>query len=167
VPDLPDPERSAVLRAVLGLRRADRDGLVELAVPRLGSVALTYQPGLVRPWGASPQRWRRGSRRWVSATPVVLDRYPRSPEQVVAEVQRCLGTVGLPEAVDVQVSREPLLEGAARLRPPDLPRQVQGRLFQHIAVTFDRRVSGPVLVGAGRYLGVGLLAPVPVDGGDA
>jgi hypothetical protein len=54
VPDLPAAERSAVLRAVLGMRRADRDGLVELAVPRLGTVDLTYQPGLVRPWGASP-----------------------------------------------------------------------------------------------------------------
>ncbi len=167
VPDLPAPERAAVLRSVLGLRQPERNGLVELAVPRLGTVDLTYQPGLVRPWGASPQRWRRGSRRWVSATPVVLDRYPRHPEQVVAEVQRCLGTVGLPEAIDVQVSREPLLPGAARLRPLDLPKQVRGRLFQHVAVTFDRRVSGPVLVGAGRYLGVGLFAPVSVDGNDA
>lgn len=167
VPDLPAHERAAVLRAVLGLRRPDHNGLVELVVPRLGTIDLTYQPGLVRPWGASPQRWRRGSRRWVSATPVVLDRYPRRPEQVTAEVQRCLGTVGLPEAVDVRVSREPLLPGAARLRPLDLPKQVRGRLFQHVAVTFDRRVSGPVLVGAGRYLGVGLLAPVPMDGDDA
>ncbi len=167
VPDLSVQERAAVLRAVLGLRRPDRNGLVELAVPRLGTVDLIYQPGLVRPWGASPQRWRRGSRRWVSATPVVLDRYPRHPEQVVAEVRRCMGTVGLPEAVDVRVSREPLLPGAARLRPLDLPKQVRGRLFQHVAVTFDRRVSGPVLVGAGRYLGAGLFAPVPLDGDDA
>lgn len=166
IPDLPAPERVAVLRAVLDLRRADRRGALELTVPRLGTVDLTYQPGLVRPWGASPQRWRRGSRRWVSATPVVLDRYPRNPDQVVVEVQRCLGTVGLPEAVDVRVSREPLLPGAARLRPLDLPKQVRGRLFQHVAVTFDRRVSGPVLVGAGRYLGVGLLAPVPEEDGN-
>lgn len=166
VPDLPASERAAVLRAVLGLRRADRNGLVELAVPRLGTVDLVYQPGLMRPWGANPQRWRRGSRRWVTATPVVLDRYPRRPDQVVAEVQRCLATVGLPGAVDVQVSREPLLPGAARLRPLDLPQQVRGRLFQHVAITFERRVSGPVLVGAGRYLGVGLLAPVPLEGDD-
>ena len=36
-------------------------------------------------------------------------------------------------------------------------------LFRHVAVTFDRTVHGPVLVGAGRYLGVGLLAPVRVN----
>jgi CRISPR-associated protein Csb2 len=166
VPQLPEPERVAVLRAVLSLRRPDLPGVVELPVPRLGTVELLYQPGLVRPWGASPQRWRRGSHRWVSATPVVLDRYPKRPEQTVDEVCRCLRTVGLPEPVDVQVSAEPLLPGAARLRPVDLPSQARGRLFRHVAVTFERRVSGPVLVGAGRYLGVGLLAPVAMGGDD-
>lgn len=160
VPELPEPERVAVLRAVLGLRNPNLMGVVQLPVPRLGTVELLYQPGLVRPWGASPQRWRRGSRGWASATPVVLDRHPKRPEQVVDEVRRCLRTVGLPEPVEVVVSTEPLLPGAARLRQADLPRQAQGRLFRHVAVTFERQVSGPVLVGAGRYLGVGLLAPV-------
>ena len=71
----------------------------------------------------------------------------------------CAGS-GCPNPIDVEISVEPLIPGAARLRPADLPAQSKGRLFRHIAVTFDRRVSGPVLVGAGRYLGVGLLAPV-------
>jgi CRISPR-associated protein Csb2 len=130
----------------------------------VGTVELRYQLGLVRPWGASPQRWRQGSRRWMSATPMVLDRYPKRAERVADEVRRCLRTVGLPEPVDVQVSLEPLLPGAARLRPLDLPDQTRGRLFRHVAVTFERRVSGPVLAGAGRYLGVGLFAPVGTDG---
>jgi CRISPR-associated protein Csb2 len=168
VPELPAEQRSAVLRAVLGLRcaqpgpgrPASAPRVVELAVPRLGAVQLIYQPGLVRPWGASPQRWRRGSRRWVSATPVVLDRHPKRPGLVEHEVRRCLRVVGLPDPVDVQVSMEPLLAGAARLRPMDLPQHSQRRLYRHVAVTFDRQVTGPVLVGAGRYLGVGLLAPV-------
>lgn len=166
IPDLPEPERRAVLRAVLGLRREDVNGVVHLPVPDLGLVELLYQPGLVRPWGASPQRWRRGGRRWVSATPVVLDRYPKRPEQVEGEVRASMRGVGLPEPVDIQISAEPLMSGAARLRPGDLPAHARGRLFRHVAVTFDRCVSGPVLVGAGRYLGVGLLAPVAVAGDD-
>lgn len=167
VPDLPADQRAAVLRAVLGLRQEGLDGVVELSVPLIGGVELLYQPGLVRPWGASPQRWRQGSRRWVSATPVVLDHFPKRPEQVEDEVRGCLRRVGLPEPVDVQISKDPLLPGAARLRPADLPRRVTGRQYRHIAVTFDRRVSGPMLVGAGRYLGVGLLAPAPTRGSDA
>ena len=166
VPDLPTDERAAVLRAVLGLRKPGLDGVIEIAVRGIGGVELLYQPGVIRPWGASPQRWRQGSRHWVSATPVVLDRYPKRPAQVEQEVRGSLRRVGLPEPVEVQISNEPLLPGAARLRPADLPRQVKSRLFRHIAVTFDRRVAGPVLVGAGRYLGVGLLAPAPQRGSD-
>lgn len=158
VPELPEAERRAVLRAVLKLRR---DGNVaDLRVPGIGSVELVYSPGLVRPWGASPRRWRRGSRRWVSATPMILDRFPKRPTQIETEVCAALRRVGLPEPVDLEISTQPLLRGAARLRPIDLPRRAQGRLFRHVAVTFDRTVSGPVLVGAGRYFGVGLMAPV-------
>jgi CRISPR-associated protein Csb2 len=167
IPHLPAPERQAVVRAVLGLRRPDLHDVVELGVRDVGKVELIYQPGLVRPWGASPERWRKGSQRWVSATPVVLDRHPKPQGAIEAEVRSCLRTVGLPDPVDLTVSTEPLMPGAARLRPIDLPEHCHKKLFRHVAVTFDRVVAGPVLVGAGRYLGVGLLAPVPFGGGDA
>lgn len=170
VPDLPEPERRDVLRAVFGLRRGDGDGVVDLRVPGVGRVELIYRPGLVRPWGASPERWRRGSRRWVSATPVILDRHPKRqdrPELVEREIRASFRLVGLPDPVDLQISEEPLMPGAARLRKYDLPDRARERWFRHVAVTFEHRVSGPVLVGAGRYLGVGLLAPVAVAGDDA
>ena len=162
VPELPDDQRRAVLRAVLGLRRRNQDGIVDLTVPQIGQVELVYQPGLVRPWSADPERWRQGSDRWVSVTPVVLDHFPkrRVADPIKAEVLNCLRRVGLPDPIDLTVSTEPLLPGAIRLRPGDLPDTARGKQFRHIAVTFDRRVNGPVLVGAGRYLGVGLLAPV-------
>ena len=77
-----------------------------------------------------------------------------------------LHRVGLPDPVDVEISTQPVLPAAVPLRPIDLPRQARTRLFRHVAVTFDRTVRGPVLVGAGRYLGVGLLAPVTAAGRD-
>jgi CRISPR-associated protein Csb2 len=165
VPELPVTERQTVLRAVLGLRQPQTDGVAEIGVPGIGRVELVYQPGHVRPWGASPERWRQGSRRWVSATPVVLDHYPKRPGEVEAEILAGTRTVGLPDPVDIQVSIQPLQPGAVRLRPNDLPRRASGRLYRHVALTFDRVVHGPVMLGAGRYLGVGLLAPavaVPV-----
>ncbi|GAA1843835.1 hypothetical protein GCM10009836_23990 [Pseudonocardia ailaonensis] len=163
VPDLPPAERRAVLAAVGGLRRGEVEGTMTLNVPPIGKVELLQPAEVYRPWGASPQRWRRGSRRWVSATPVVLDRFPKRPEAVEQEIRTGLRKVGLPEPLEIAISKEPLVRGAARIRPPDLPRRAQGRPYRHIAVTFDRRVSGPVLVGAGRYLGIGLLAPVGAD----
>jgi CRISPR-associated protein Csb2 len=163
IPDLPNAERRAVLAAVGGLRRGQVDGVVELGIPGIGTVELLRQPGSVRPWGVSPDRWRRGSRRWASATPVVLDRFPKGPDRLEAEMRANLRRVGLPDPVEIQISPEPLLSGAARLRPSDLPPRAQKRPYRHVAVTFDRRVSGPVLVGAGRYLGIGLLAPLRSD----
>jgi CRISPR-associated protein Csb2 len=163
VPVLDPQERRQVLAAVLGLRRhfdASDSDVIGLQVPGLGQLDVTYQPGLVRPWGADPRRWRQGSTRWVSATPVVLDRYPKTPDDVEDEVRRSCRIVGLPDPVAVTVSQQPLAQGAVRLRPSDLPAKVRGRLYRHVDLRFDRRVTGPVLLGAGRYLGVGLLAPV-------
>ena len=165
IPDLPHDQLRSIVRAVLDgprLRRSDDgDGrrALELRVPRLGSFELEYQPGLVRPWGARPERWRQGSQRWVSVTPVVLDRFPRR-NRVEAEIARSCRVVGLPEPSEVTVSPSPLVEGGIRLRPGDLPEHLRGRLFRHVELVFPHRVAGPLLLGAGRYLGIGLLAPV-------
>ena len=88
VPDLPAEQRKAVLRAVLGLRRDDLGGAIELHVAGIGDVEV-YRPGLVPAWGGSEQRWRQGSRRWATATPVILDRYPKRLDQVEAEARTC------------------------------------------------------------------------------
>lgn len=156
VPVCDDTARRRILRGLLS--RREEEGTFALRVPGVGSVWLRYEPGLVRPWGLSPERWRRGARRWVSATPVVLDRFPKRG-QIEAEVVRSVRTVGLPDPVDVEISAAPLQAGAIRMQPRDLPDYARGRQFRHIAIRFDRVVAGPVLVGAGRYLGIGLLTP--------
>lgn len=175
VPDLPESERRAIVRGVLHGMHSDASGTgaegrpaLRLSVPRIGEVDLTYEPGLVRPWGLRPERWRRGSDHWVSVTPVVLDRYPRHGD-VELEIARSCVRAGLPEPRDVVVSTEPLIAGAVRMRPQDLPKQARGKLFRHVDLRFDHTVSGPVLLGAGRYLGVGLMAPLaaPVTVGGA
>lgn len=163
IPDLPQPERQALVRTLLrGMVRHRESGeqrrVLELHVPRIGVVDLVYEPGMVRPWGAQPERWRRGSRSWVSVTPVVLDRYPKDGD-LEREVARSAEVVGLPTPLEVEVSTAPLVEGGIRLRPGDLPNRARGRLFRHARLTFERPVSGPMLVGAGRYLGIGLFAP--------
>lgn len=169
IPDLPEAERRAIVRGVLvGMRSPAGDpgssGLrtLRLSVPRIGEVDLVHQPGLVRPWGIHPERWRRGSDRWVSVTPVVLDRYPRKGD-IEKEIARSCVHIGLPEPREVLVSTAPLVAGGIRMRPHDLPQQVRGKLFRHVDLRFDHAVAGPVLLGAGRYLGVGLMAPCDVS----
>lgn len=165
IPDLPEPQRRAIVHGVLvgmrssGHRFGGDQRVLRFTVPRIGEVDLAYQPGLVRPWGVRPERWRRGSDHWVSVTPVVLDRYPRNGD-VEQEIARSCLHVGLPEPTAIVVSTAPLVTGGIRMRPGDLPSQARGRLFRHVELRFDRRLAGPVLLGAGRYLGIGLMAPV-------
>lgn len=163
IPDLPADERRAIVRGVLrgspetnGPEGAER--ILRLDVPRIGSVELTHRPGLVRPWGARPERWRQGSTRWVSVTPVVLDRFPRRGD-IEGEIVRSCRSVGLPDPRQLFVSTAPVTAGGIRLRPRDMPSHLQGKLFRHVELIFADPVPGPLLLGAGRYLGIGLFAP--------
>ncbi len=160
VPHLDPADRERVHR---GLLNRPTEHAFPLHVPGIGCVYLRYEPGLIGPTALDPRRWRRGSRHWVSATPVVLDRYPHRGD-VAAEVAHGLRTTGLPAQARIttlEVNTRPLQPGALRLHPDDLPPFARGRLYRHVAVTFDEPVAGPVLTGAARHLGIGLLTPNP------
>ncbi len=110
----------------------------------------------------SPGYWTRPSRRWASVTPVVLDRFPRRPTDIAGEVANACGRVGLPQPEDVVVSTGPMVRGGAAMRRRHLARaEDRPRLFTHAVLTFPTRVPGVMLLGAQRYLGMGLFAPIP------
>ena len=182
IPRTLDPlSRRAAVRAV-GIwessRASERDPLV-LTLGRGGVIKMdrvvtgvnslvTLRSGL----------WRRPSRRWVSATPVALPTHPgrlgsgtvaarakawaRAEHAIVVSCHH----IGLPAPTNVVVSLSPLLAGA-RPAPGYSAFHQSGRggrpiarKLVHAAVTFDRQVSGPVILGAGRYLGLGLMRPL-------
>ncbi len=123
-----------------------------------------------------PPTWCRSSRRWVSVTPVALDRNPGRldlPERRVAAEERARAGVieacerlGLPVPIDVTVGQDALMEGtrAARKFPPFPPgppgRRGPRRVKVHVALRFGEEVEGPLLLGAGRHVGLGLFRPV-------
>ncbi len=106
-----------------------------------------------------PEWWFRRSRRWATVTPMVLDRFSgRDNEE--AEASRACRRVGLPEPTVVTTGRDPLVRGGAFLGRGDLARQEKApRPFMHVLLEFPTPVSGPVLLGAQRYLGMGLCVP--------
>lgn len=122
--------------------------------------------------------WTRASRRWASVTPVALDENPgdlssRDP-QVAAEaaekaeqvVARACERIGLPAPAWVQVMRRSLFDAApAARRFTPFPRKEGAlrRVCVHVEILFTRPVSGPVLLGAGRYFGLGLCRPRPEE----
>ncbi len=123
------------------------------------------------------RRWSRSSVCWVTATPVALGRFPAGlrhagvgrrelPSDAVLDaagedIRRACGHVGLPEPENVHVSLAPLLDGAIPVRSyPPFTRGGVRRALVHAAISFSEPVSGPLILGSGRYLGLGLFLPV-------
>ena len=118
--------------------------------------------------------WNRPSRRWVSVTPIALPTHPgklnkgtaaaRSKAWARAEtsISRSCLHVGLPEPIVVSASLSPLVAGS---RPaPSFPafrQQQEVRRLVHAEVIFEQDIRGPLVLGAGRYLGLGLMRPIP------
>jgi len=135
-----------------------------------------------------PETWCTPSQRWVSVTPVALDKHPgelhisrgtRDPEAAARRQatafaraedtirQACL-RVGLPSPSRVVATLAPLVTGSAAARHfSPFPRRV-GRLRRvllHAELEFAAPIAGPVILGAGRFVGLGLFRPL-VGAGD-
>lgn len=123
--------------------------------------------------GLRPGTWCRPARRWVTATPIALDRNPgnlrsRATAAVAAEeakqfVRVACEHIGLPAPAGVEVSLAPILAGCAAVSGFEAFPREPGRLRRvkvHAELLFDQQVRGPVLLGAGRYVGLGLCRPV-------
>lgn len=115
--------------------------------------------------GLRPGRWtavgRGGACEWVTATPVMLDGHLRRGRDAASLLVRSLTLAGYPSPVEVEVSSTPMMAGAiwrprAGTLPPDRPR----RQMVHAWVRFGQPVTGPILAGSMRYLGLGLFRPV-------
>ena len=68
---------------------------------------------------------------------------------------------GLPEPASVSVGFDPPARGGSHAS--DYPAFVQSsgkRLLLHAIVEFEQPVAGPVVLGSGRFRGLGLMLPV-------
>lgn len=173
---LPTTDGETLLRLVAKWEqdRADEHGTLTLA----GGTLLPFRVRRVdvsAKKSLSPELWCHPSTRFITATPIALDKNPgnlRSNQDGTArkaalEAQRsisdaCLRIVGV-RPVSVDVSLAPLLPGAQHVRDflpwPGRPGRTP-RVRVHADICFEGRVRGPLLLGAGRYFGLGLCLPV-------
>jgi CRISPR-associated protein Csb2 len=174
--ELPGPDRELLLRLVAKWEkeRGSERGDLTLA-------GGTLPPFHVRRVEVSakaalhPTRWCRSSTRFITATPIALDKNPGNlrsnragtARKAALEAQRnisdaCERIVGL-RPISVEVSLAPLLPGAQHVRDflpwPGRPGRTP-RVRVHADIRFPARVTGPLLLGAGRYFGLGLCLPV-------
>src|SRR5690606_503204 len=154
------------------------DALTEVRLGRQG--LLTLEPVSSRGGLAAlrfEHRYSRWSRVWRSVTPVVLDRHPKgtlTEEKIIAKAceriglpaprVRYLGNVsrvrGAPESLSYATACRKVEETGAMV-----PTALRNRCWRRVELIFDEPVRGPVLIGAGRFFGFGLL--MAVDDGAA
>jgi CRISPR-associated protein Csb2 len=181
-------ERRAVLRAIGRLMSDERKPPEERAKLWLGRAGVwqierVTAESLART--LQPERYTQPSHRWATITPVVFGRFPKRLDSDEARdmVREHCQMIGLPEPSQVEVltvspilgvppgSHFPTLSTAGkpvgtafekgRYRVPQSPpNQSQPRLRAHVVISFDQPVWGPVLLGAGRYLGMGFCLPM-------
>jgi CRISPR-associated protein Csb2 len=173
---LPASDREVLLRLVAKWEKARADGHGELTLAggTLPSINVR-RVDVSAKVSLDPKRWCRASIRFVTATPIALDKNPgnlrsnqeRTAHKAALEAQRsisdaCLRVVGVRPA-SVEISLAPLLPGAQHVRDflpwPGRPGRTP-RVRVHADIRFAEPVRGPLIVGAGRYFGLGLCLPV-------
>ncbi len=182
VPDtVSDVARRAAYRAIGNWeeQRTKYDALT-LTLGKRGVLHLHRQQDPTTLVSLRPDVWNRTSHRWVSATPIALPKHPgrlgggtaaaRAKAWALAEsaVALACNHVGLPEPSSVEVSLSPFLVGSRPAsRFPSFSQNGQDgrpvrRQLVHASVTFNHSVAGPLMLGAGRFLGLGLMRPAPI-----
>ena len=182
--DLDDAARNATLRGVGQWERERGDRPLQLTMGRGGVVELRRRQPPFALVSLRSYGWARPSRRWASATPVALPTHPgdlrrgnaaaRAKAWARAEeaVVKSCGHVGLPDPVDVQVSLVSHFVGARPARDYPPFRQGRGadggvvRRLVHASIEFAEPVRGPLMLGAGRFVGLGLMRPIGETAGD-
>ncbi|MXZ53330.1 MAG: type I-U CRISPR-associated protein Cas5/Cas6 [Acidimicrobiaceae bacterium] len=183
--DLDEVARNAALRGI-GLwerERGDQPLCLTMGGGRVVEMRRRQPPfALV---SLRPPVWARSSRWWASVTPVALPTHPgclnrgsataRAKAWARAEeaVAKSCEHVGLPRPADVQVSLVAHCVGARPANDYPVFRQGRGaaggvvRRLVHASIEFAKPVRGPLMLGSGRFVGLGLMRPVVRAVGDS
>ena len=173
------PPAGADLRDVPGFRRAFEtiapyDRGRERRVLTLAGSPLV-KPLDLAPAGAttiqslSPEPYLQPARVWASVTPIVLDRHLKRNGD--GEIREMLATacenasLPRPDPDRVQIGKHSAVEGVPPARPSagappwtrwKVPESLDTRSLVHAVIDFGCKTAGPVLLGAGRFTGLGL-----------
>jgi CRISPR-associated protein Csb2 len=98
--------------------------------------------------------WMKPARRWQTVTPILLDRFPKKNLSSVHLLAIACARAGFPEPVRCSYGQYSDLKGVA-----PVPAFEPSRWAVHATLEFNVPVGGPVLIGAGRFLGMGLMKP--------
>jgi len=143
-----------------GSTRLDR-----LNLGHMGEMGIKYdtEPDLKT---LDKRQYTRESRKWTTVTPYVFGRYPRkkSQSEVVAESCRRIGLSHPPKKIRTMDTSP--INGVPE--PGDFNYDYahfdSNKLKKHVVLEFEKPVKGPMVLGAGRYFGSGLMRPLSEGG---
>ena len=117
----------------------------------------------------APEPYLKPSRIWASVTPIVLERHlkGKGDAEIRGLVARACENAGLPRPAPerIRASEHSAVEGMPPARPSageppwtrwKVPESLASRQLVHAVIDFGEDVRGPVILGAGRFTGLGL-----------
>lgn len=122
-----------------------------------------------------PYRYVRPATVWGTATPIALDRHPKEKgnqalqDEIAEIISEACTRIGLPRPNVVLSQKHSAIRGTPPARPSPkspphmrwaLPGPLNGRVLTHATLIFDQPVEGPILLGAGRFVGLGVCLPL-------
>jgi CRISPR-associated protein Csb2 len=125
-----------------------------------------------------PRRYVAAATKWASATPIVLDRHLKEAgneareAEIAGLIRQACVNAGLREPTRVAAGKHAAIEGAPLAYPSGsaprwtrwrLPESLASRQLIHAVIEFDRPVCGPIILGAGRFVGLGLCLPLGAE----
>jgi CRISPR-associated protein Csb2 len=109
----------------------------------------------------NPATWMKASTMWASVTPVLLDQFPKRRRAVEQIVAVACERIGLPAPVQIEHGPYSEVPGVSPVPGFRIRRtkDERPRWGVHVKLRFAAPVRGPILIGAGRFFGLGLMKP--------
>jgi CRISPR-associated protein Csb2 len=173
-----DPDFQRAMRAIMPLSDTGDDATERRRRLVLGQLGLAFEvsDGSGRR-SLDPTPYVGEARVWASCTPIVLDRHLKATrnetreEEIEGLIRRACANIRLPppEPKRISAGKHSAIEGAPSAYPSGgtprwtrwrLPESLASRQLTHAVVEFPVAVQGPVILGAGRFVGLGLCRPL-------
>ena len=149
-------ERRAVFSACAEL---SRNGL---HIPTIGDWSIEPEETTALAASLRATTWTHPSRIWKSVTPILLDQFPKKNRRSVEEILAlACERIGLPVPESIAHGPYSNLQGVPPVPAFRLQRKAgeRPRWGIHATLSFSTAVRGPLLLGAGRFFGLGLMRP--------
>jgi CRISPR-associated protein Csb2 len=149
-------ERVEVLRACKALEERG------VNIPNVGDWEVEIEEEAAVNQALRAATWTRPSRVWQTVTPILLDRFPKKKGPGVEEILAAsCRRIGLPDPVGIEHGPYSAVDGVPPVPAFRLQRagEQRARWGVHTRFEFATKVRGPMVLGAGRYFGLGFMRP--------